>query len=127
MERFFAEATAVTPRVEFDKNTGVFTIQGKSLPEDVKSFYLPLAQWLDEYIQHPNPSTDLVLDFDYFNTATSKMLLILLNKFKELYRNGHEVQVTWRYPQSDLELEEAGEELSDILKIPFNIAARPVG
>lgn len=126
MDRFFLEASAITPYVEFDKRTGVFIVQGKSLPEDVKSYYMPLVQWWENYIKNPNPSTNLVLDFDYFNTATSKMLLILLNKLKELHKSGNEVLITWKYPQLDAELEEAGEEFAELLNVPFEMIAKPI-
>lgn len=126
MDRFFLEPTAITPYIELDKAKGIFIIQGKSLPEDVKSYYLPVVQWWDLYNKNPNQSTNLVLDFDYFNTASSKMLLILLNKVKELYRNGNEVLITWKYPQLDTELEEAGEEFAELLNVPFEMIAKPI-
>lgn len=126
MDRFFLEATPITPFVEFDRTTGVFVMQGRSLPEDVKSYYLPMIQWWDIYIKNPNPSTNLILDFDYFNTASSKMLLILLNKIKELHKNGHDVLITWKYPQLDAELEEAGEEFAELLNVPFEMIAKPI-
>ncbi len=126
MDRFFLEATSITPRVELDREKGFFLLQGRSLPEDVKSYYMPIIQWWDIYIKNPNPFTNLVLDFDYFNTASSKMLLILLNKLKELHRAGHEVLITWKYPQLDAELEEAGDEYAELLNIPFEMIAKPV-
>lgn len=126
MDRFFLEASAITPFVEFDKTKGVFVMRGRSLPEDVKSYYMPMVQWWDIYTKNPNPYTNLILDFDYFNTASSKMLLILLNKVKELYKNGNDVLVTWKYPQLDAELEEAGEEFAELLNVPFEMIAKPI-
>lgn len=123
MQPLKIEATGVTPTVDFDAETGSLSLEGRSLPEDVKSFYLPLVQWIDEYIKHPNSSTTLRLYFDYFNTASSKMLLIILNKFKELVRNGHKVQVVWQYPSDDVELENAGQDFAELLKLPFRIEA----
>ena len=123
MQPLKIEATGVTPTVDFDAEAGTLSLEGRSLPEDVKSFYLPLVQWIDEYIKHPNSSTTLRLYFDYFNTASSKMLLIILNKFKELVRNGNKVQVVWQYPSDDVELENAGQDFAELLKLPFRIEA----
>lgn len=120
VERFFIEPSAVTPLVEFDRQQGIFKIQGKSLPEDVKAFYMPLLQWWDEYRNNPNDVTNLILDFDYFNTASSKMILLLLSKLKDLSLLGKSVRVTWCFPSHDSEMEEAGEELAEILNIPFD-------
>ncbi len=72
----------------------------------------------------PNEETNIVLDFDYFNTASSKMILIILSKLRDVFKHGKKVEVTWRYPQYDLELEEAGEEFSDLLNIPFNFVPK---
>lgn len=121
MQPLKIDATGVTPAVDFDAEAGKLSLEGRSLPEDVKSFYLPLVQWIDEYIKHPSPSTTLVLYFDYFNTASSKMLLIILNKFKELQRNGNQVQIVWKYPTDDAEIENAGQDFADLLKLPFKI------
>jgi hypothetical protein len=118
MESFAAFATEITPKVELDKEKGIFLIEGKSLPEDVKVFYSPIIEWFDRYIQEPNPETIITLDFEYFNTASSKMILIILSKIREIQKHGNRVSVMWKYPQYDVELEEAGEEFSEILNIP---------
>lgn len=119
MESFTAFATEITPKVELDKDRGIFLIEGKSLPEDVKVFYSPIIEWFDRYIQEPNPETIITLDFEYFNTASSKMILIILSKIREIQKHGNRVSVVWKYPQYDVELEEAGEEFSELLNIPF--------
>lgn len=119
MESFAAFATEITPKVELDKDKGIFLIEGKSLPEDVKVFYSPIIEWFDRYVQEPNPDTIITLDFEYFNTASSKMILIILSKIREIQKHGNRVSVMWKYPQYDVELEEAGEEFSELLNIPF--------
>jgi hypothetical protein len=116
--------TEITPKVILDKDNGIFLIQGKCLPEDVKSFYNPVIEWFDEYRENPNDLTNIVLDFDYFNTASSKMILIILSKLRDLYRLGKQVEVTWMFPMYDAELSEAGEEFSDLLNIPFNFVPK---
>ncbi|QKG79926.1 DUF1987 domain-containing protein [Tenuifilum thalassicum] len=125
VDKIYLEPTLTTPRVILDRESGVFLIQGKSLPEDVKSFYHPLIIWLDSYQENPNPKTVFEFDFEYFNTASSKMLLHLMNRLKMLHSQGYDVEIIWRYPQNDAELEEAGEELAEIIKVPFKILAKP--
>jgi hypothetical protein len=124
MDDLFVEATATTPRVEFNKHKNIFRIEGKSLPEDVKNFYSPLIQWLDSYSLQPNPETNLLIDFEYFNTSSSKMILIILNKIRDIHKKGFQVQITWSYPPHDSEIEEAGEEFEELLNIPFQFVAK---
>ncbi len=112
------EPTETTPRVILNKDNGDLLIQGKCLPEDVKKFFTPIIEWFDLYLDEPNPETVVELDFDYFNTASSKMILVILSRLRDLKRKGKWVQVIWKYPQYDLELE-AGEEFSSLLNIPF--------
>jgi hypothetical protein len=119
MDNLLVEATDITPRVEFSKQKNIFRIEGKSLPEDVKNFYTPLIQWLDSYALHPNNETHLYLNFEYFNTSSSKMILIMLNKIRDIQKKGFSVLVTWSYPPQDAEIEEAGEEFAELLNIPF--------
>lgn len=119
MEIISIPETEITPHVELNKEQGIFIIEGKSLPEDVKDFYSPVIEWFDQYQKDPNEETLFVLDFEYFNTASSKMILILLSKLREVHKSGKRVSVTWKFPQYDVELEEAGEEFSELLNIPF--------
>jgi len=124
MNNLFVDATSITPRVEFNKHENIFRIEGKSLPEDVKNFYLPLIQWLDQYKLDPNPTTNLFIDLEYFNTSSSKMILIILNKIRDIQKNGHQVLVTWSYPPHDVEIEESGEEFAELLNIPFQFISK---
>ena len=124
MEVLNVSETEITPRIELDKEKGIFLIEGKSLPEDVKDFYNPVIEWFEEYKTIPNDDTHIVLDFEYFNTASSKMILILLSKLREVQKSGKRVNVTWKFPQYDVELEEAGEEFSELLNIPFNFVPK---
>lgn len=124
MDNLLVEATEITPRVEFNKHENIFRIEGKSLPEDVKNFYSPLIQWLEIYALQPNPVTNLTVYFEYFNTSSSKMILILLNKIRDIHKKGFQVQVTWTYPPLDAEIEEAGEEFAELLNIPFQFIAK---
>jgi hypothetical protein len=124
MEVIDISPTEITPKVVLNKQKGFFLIQGKCLPEDVKSFYNPIIEWFEKYQVTPNETTNIILDFDYFNTASSKMILIILSKLREIFKQVKKVEVTWKYPQYDLELEEAGEEFSDLLNIPFNFVPK---
>jgi hypothetical protein len=55
----------------------------------------------------------------YFNTASSKLLLDILMKLEEIHEAGHDVLIRWHYPEDDEDMEEAGEEYSDIVDVPF--------
>ena len=119
MEVIKIKGTDDTPSVILDKENELFEISGRSLPEDVTSFYEPILNWLDEYAENPNSKTVFSFKLVYFNTASSKLLLDILMKLEEMYENGNEVLIKWYYPEDDEDMEEAGEEYADIVDIPF--------
>jgi hypothetical protein len=119
METIKIQGTEDTPKVILDKDTQVMEISGRSLPEDVASFYDPILTWLDEYAQSPNAKTIFNFKLVYFNTASSKLLLDILMKLEEIHEAGHNVVIRWHYPEDDEDMQEAGEEYADIVDVPF--------
>ena len=113
------QGTDDTPTVTLDKENNIFEISGRSLPEDVVVFYKPILEWLDEYKNDPLDLTVFNFKLEYFNTASSKLLLDVLLKLEDINNDGHEVLVRWHYPDDDEDMEEAGEEYSDIVDVPF--------
>ena len=113
------QGTDDTPTVILDKENNIFEISGRSLPEDVVVFYKPILEWLDVYKNDPLDLTVFNFKLEYFNTASSKLLLDVLLKLEDINNDGHEVLVKWHYPDDDEDMEEAGEEYSDIVDVPF--------
>ncbi len=108
-----------TPTVILDKAENQFEISGRSLPEDVAAFYEPILEWLNDYADEPNEKTVFDFKLEYFNTASSKLLLDVLLKLEDMVDDGNDVLVRWHYPSDDEDMEEAGEEYADIVEVPF--------
>jgi hypothetical protein len=119
METIKIQGTEDTPKVILDKDKEIMEISGRSLPEDVASFYEPVLTWLEEYAQSPNKKTVFNFKLVYFNTASSKLLLDILMKLEEIHEAGHDVLIRWHFPEDDEDMEEAGEEYADIVDVPF--------
>jgi len=119
MEVIKIKGTDDTPTVILDSENGIFEISGRSLPEDVAAFYEPIIDWLDRYAEGPNPKTVFDFKLEYFNTASSKLLLDVLLKLEDMCENGKDVLVRWHYPDDDEDMQEAGEEYADIVDVPF--------
>ncbi len=114
------QGTDDTPFVILDKASGQFEISGRSLPEDVNMFYEPILEWIDQYAEDPNDHTEFGFKLEYFNTASSKVILDILLKFEEIVESGKEVVVKWHYHEDEEDMLEAGEEYADIVDIPFD-------
>ncbi|OFY95421.1 MAG: nuclear pore complex subunit [Bacteroidetes bacterium RIFCSPLOWO2_12_FULL_31_6] len=119
MELINIEATDETPKVILNSETHVFEFSGKSLPEDVTQFYNPLLEWLETYKSSPGNSTKAIFKMDYFNTASSKLILDILMLLEEIHEETSGVSVEWHFKEDDEDMEEAGEEYSDIVDVPF--------
>lgn len=115
MEILHLEGTEDTPRIVLDKKNGVMEISGRSLPEDSTEFFKPVLDWIEEYAKAPNPATDFVFKLEYFNTASSKLILDVLYALEDIKG----VKVHWYFNEEDEDMEEAGQEFSELVEIPF--------
>jgi hypothetical protein len=113
------EAKSDTPKIIFDPENEIFEISGRSLPEDATVFYDPILEWLKEYSKNPLSKTIIQFKLNYFNTASSKMLLDILLIFEDMKEDGKDVLVKWFYPTDDEDMQEAGEEYDEIVEVPF--------
>jgi hypothetical protein len=121
MEALDIKATNDTPRVILDPENDIFEISGRSLPEDVVTFYQPVLDWLDDYKVHPREKTDFVFKYIYFNTATSKLVQDILFKLESLHESGHSVNVQWYYEQDDEDMYDIGMEFKENVNLTFEI------
>ncbi|HCT29166.1 MAG TPA: hypothetical protein DIW31_00160 [Bacteroidales bacterium] len=128
MKSYSVNGTLVSPAVDFNIETRVLEISGYSRPENVRDFYFPLIQWLDDLnvFLVNNRSLNVSIEpftfkfkFIYFNSSSAKFIydiIIMLNNFQ---KDGFPMKIYWYYDADDDELREAGEELSDMANVPF--------
>ncbi|MFO7659076.1 MAG: DUF1987 domain-containing protein [Bacteroidales bacterium] len=119
MKPLIIDATHDTPSVLFDKYSNRFEIMGVSLPPNIFEFYNPLLGWIHDYCKNPNDHTHLMLNFEYLNTSSAKMILNLITYLEPAINKGTEVKVLWFYNSGDPEMKEMGEEFASNCNIPF--------
>ena len=115
--------TKDTPEIILDKQSNLFEIRGRSLPEDADKFYSPILEWIENYVKDPNPETVLTVDLEYFNSSSIKQLVILFVKLQGIVKTENKVKIIWSYPQNDELIEVKGQELKSILTVPFELNA----
>jgi len=115
------EPSPKTPKVLFDKENNVMVIEGRSIPENSTEFYKPIYEWLDAYIEDPNPKTSFRFNLAYFNTSSSKCILDILRKLEKLHDSGNDAEVIWCYEEDDEDMMEAGEDYERIVKVPIKL------
>ena len=117
MEIINLEGTEDTPKIILDKTNKIFSISGRSLPEDSAEFYQPVLEWLEEYAKDPLPETVFDFKLEYFNTASSKLILDVLTKLEDI----DNAKVHWYFYEDDEDMEEAGEEFSELVDVEFEL------
>jgi hypothetical protein len=115
MDILMLEPTQDTPRVMLNKRDGIFELAGRSIVEDVNSFYDPVVEWLTDYAEEPNQSTVFTYHLNYFNSSTSKMIYDMLHVLKDIKG----VQIEWCYNKGDDDILEAGKEFEEELEMKF--------
>ncbi|HEY9045931.1 MAG TPA: DUF1987 domain-containing protein [Ohtaekwangia sp.] len=115
MDTLKIAGTDDTPTVTLNKADAIFELSGRSLPEDALAFYDPIFQWLKVYGAAPNASTTFTFKLDYFNTASSKVILDLLYLLKDIKG----MRILWYSEEDDEEILDAGKEYAEQVDVPF--------
>lgn len=121
MESIVIDGTPKTPSVNFDSESGVLQLRGRSIPENSIEFYKPLVEWLDDYAKRPQSKTAVNIQLEYFNTSSSKCLLDLFKKLEVMHKGGNDILVKWYYEEDDEDMLEAGEDYQSIVNVPFKM------
>lgn len=121
MENLLIDGSAKTPTVNFNSETGLIELKGRSIPENSVEFYQPLNEWIDSYAQDPKNETVVEIKLEYFNTSSSKCILDLFKKLESMNGSGTSVKVNWYFEEDDEDMEEAGEDYQAIIGLPFNM------
>ncbi len=115
------ERTEDTPEVIFDSSSGNLLISGISFPDNIERFYTPILMWLEEYIANPQPKTEMVFKFEYFNTSSSKKIYDIILYLEKILDIGKEVKIKWMYAEDDDDIRSAGQRFSLMTQIPIEI------
>ena len=96
MSPIFIGGTGVTPTVAF-QNNGLLFLKGRSMSENVSSFYNILIEFAQEIACS---TVQFSVDLEYFNTASSKKLTELFHAL-EINENIKDVKIHWYFDEED--------------------------
>ena len=135
MEPLIILATKVTPGIIFDPYNDNFEISGISRPENVREFYFPVINWLIEFEKevlakkvikfdekHP---LNFNLKMNYFNSSSAKFLYDVMSELVRFHKKGHIIRILWYFEKEDEDMKYAGEEMSELLEVPFQFIETP--
>lgn len=121
IDKLHLAATASTPTVDFDPDTGVLQLAGESYPENAFDFFRPLLAWVAAYLEHGTTPVVAELALSYLNTSSIKSVMDLLDLLEAAHRAGRTVTARWSYPEDNDRALEMVEEFKEEVTLPFFI------
>jgi SiaC family regulatory phosphoprotein len=119
MEELRFAATKNTPEVILNPE-GKIRIRGRSIHENAVDFFAPVEQWISAYIISPANVTSVEIALDYFNSASAKVFIAILQKITYVTLKHKKFVINWYYEDGDEDILERGEYFASILDVPVN-------
>jgi hypothetical protein len=121
MSKLIINETEDTPSVFIDNEKGTFEFSGNSFPENAQLFYLPIKNWVKDYVLNPAEVTKISLKFDYLNTASTKYLLEILMMFLEINDKSKKLEIIWYCQITDEDMNYIGKKFKMLTELPIEI------
>jgi hypothetical protein len=118
IKNLLIEKGAKTPHVDLNPLTGDLIFSGKSIPENANSFYESILGWIHEYCKKPKNNTNLRINLEYFNSASSIWLAKIVKELCSVKRNGYTLIIHLYFDIEDFDTmnkEDLTEALSPIM------------
>ena len=134
MQEFHISPTNSTPEVHLSPDEDIFIISGTSSPEDVRTMYYPVIEWINKFIsdvikgKHKKYTSEKPLifkiDLIYFNSSSAKFLYDIFSELKKLPPIGITVVVEWFHDEEDLDMKEAGVDIASLAGMQFTFVPK---
>lgn len=121
MKELVIEKTVKTPYVNFDPQSGILKIIGRSIPENPEEFYNKLFDWVNEYFKKPQEETLVNIQLEYINSGSSKFILEFFQLFQDSKSKGINCKINWYYEEDDEAVLELGKHYQSIIDVPFKL------
>lgn len=119
MQTFRKDQTKNSPEIILDPG-GIIRIRGRSILENAAEFYEPVLDWVEEYVKTPASLTCVDINLEYFNSATAKVLITLIQKSSAVSFRNARLKVNWYYEDGDEDILERGEYIESVLEVDFS-------
>lgn len=119
MEELRFSRTKNTPEIILTPG-GVIKITGRSIHENAADFFAPVEKWISGYVLSPADITSVDMSLEYFNSASAKIFISMLQKITYVTLRHKKFIFNWFYEEGDEDILERGEYFASILDVPFN-------
>ena len=119
MEELRISPTKNTPEIILNPQ-GIIRIKGRSIHENVTDFFEPVEDWISEYITVPADITSVDMNLEYFNSASAKVFIHILQKVTYVTLKHKKFVFNWYYEDGDDDILERGEYFASVLDVRIN-------
>ena len=125
MEDFIIKNTEDTPEISFQAATKIYSISGKSYPENPSEFYLPIYKNLEQLITNSDELT-IEANLSYINSSSVKMIFAFFNLLNTKFNKDKsgKYKIIWMYKSTDKIMENKGNEFKEFLDLPFELSVQ---
>ena len=126
MEKLIIKESLNNPKVILDPAKKRYEISGKSFPENAKSFYQPVIDWVKTVPVTSPEKIRLPFMLDYISSSSVISVKQVLSKIKARNTEGADIEVQWYYDPSDPDIKELGEEYEKVIGIKLQFIERSI-
>jgi len=125
LKNLLIEPTAKTPRIELNPSAGELVFTGRSIPENAVDLYENVFKWVTHYSKDPRKITNLRLNLEYFNTASSIWLAKIVKTLCSINEPENTLMIHMYFNADEFESMEL-EELKDSFGPVIDMIANPI-
>ena len=118
-------ATQSTPSITAVWASGMLSMRGDSYPENSFKFFVPVIEWVENYLENSMAPIQLQLRLLYLNTSSVKGMMDIFDLLEEAHNKGREVTVTWYYDSENERVAELAGEFKEDCSFRFEIQEEP--
>ncbi len=114
LQSLILENTPKTPQIDLNKLTGDLILSGRSIPENAAKLYEPVLAWVNEYVNNPKPTTNLRINLEYYNSASSIWLAKILKALTRINKEDYVLIIHLYLHIDDFEEMEEFDDIKDV-------------
>ena len=120
MESLNIQGSYRNPTLILDVENGIIEIKGRSILENHHKYFSTFIESVKQYLDNPQPNTIVNINLEYFDSRSSKVLIIFLKTLDKLYNTSNKVVVNWYYESDDADIEDMINDYQQFLNTKIN-------
>ena len=119
LENLIMEVTETSTHIDFNSETKILTMNGRSIPANAIAFFDPILKWTKSFLKSYPTETKLNISFEYLHTSAARQVFELIKLLKESEKSTNFLTINWYYEENDEDMKQLGMDFSSVIGMPF--------